>query len=198
VRVFYDKNDDAIQLIAYDTSGYIDLELNFEYERTGNGEDIDVSGEEDSGNEWYIHHKFQDNLFDARGAIAGTPSGAPEVVVQQNGNIFHFKKIPTSRYDIYMKDPFWLYYNITGIEKRFYDLGYKSTEVMKKHIDGIIDSSRYMYYDHKGVFWRRVFMCGTPWGSILPYDEEVWDYDFRKNTAIVKEVSTLKMSSVVY
>ena len=196
VRISYDDNSEAIWLTAYDKSGYIDLELNLEYEKaeekTQERKENDTSVKEESDSEFYTHHVFQDILFDACGAIARTPSDSPEVVVQANLQAMYFKKIPVCKYDIYMKDPFWLYYNIMGIERRFYDLGYKLTEVTRKYCDGIIDSSRHMYYDRKGVFLRSVFMCGTPWGSALVYDEKIWDYDYRDNTATVKEISTCK------
>lgn len=189
VRIFYDKSGEAIWLIAYDKSGYIDLELNLEYSRKENNSSV-----EEEPDEKVYTTVFQEELFDARGAIARTPTSAPEVVVQQDKYILHFKKIPSCRYDIHMKDPFWLYHTVTGVEARFYELGYKLAEATHKDVDGIIAGSRHMYYDRKGVFLKRVYMCGTPWGGALVCDEEIWDYNFRENTATMKEISVRRNS----
>jgi len=192
VRVYYNEKDEVLSITAYDKSGYIDYELNLEYsrneEKSPDRKENNSSVEEEPDEKVYTH-VFQEDLFDARGAIARTSSGAPEVVVHDNRYTLHFKNIPACRYDIYMKDPFWVYHTITGMEGRFYELGYKLTEVTHKHVDGIIARSRYMYYDRKGVFLKRVSMCGTPWGGAVVCDEEIWDYNFRDNTATMKEIS---------
>lgn len=197
VRVYYDKYDDVVRIKAYDISGYIDLELNFDFcEKDTDENENEAEGspapklDEDIPDVYT--HTFEEKLFDARGAIARTPVDVPEVVVQQEKYVFHFKEIPACRWDIYIKDPDWLYLTLTGMDKRFYDLGYKSTEFTCKDVDGIINGASYMYYDTKGVFQRRVSICGTPWGGVLVYDEEVWEYDLRRNTATMIKTSMRK------
>lgn len=191
-RVYYDEMDEMLFLEIYDKTGYMNYELNLEYtredeenqdkEKTGipvvEGPDVDV-----------YTNVYRYDFYDARGAIAKASPGAQEVVVQENQYRWHFKKIPVCQYDIYMKDPIWLYDTVTGMEGRFYELGYKLTEVTHKHVDGIIAGSRHMYYDRQGVFLKRVYMCGTPWGGAMVYDDEIWDYNFRENTATMKEIS---------
>lgn len=191
-RIYYDEHDEILYIKVYDITGYIDYELNLDY--PGKDEDGNARSAKDDGSPELdvFTNVFEDELYDAREAIANKPAAAQEVITSESGSIIHFKEIPASRWDVYIKDPLWLYNSQTGIETRFYDLGYKLTEVMTKDVDGIISGVRYMYYDANGIFQRRVFMCGTPWGGALVYDEEVWEYDFGKNTAAMIETSARK------
>lgn len=187
VRVFYDENDEILSITIYDKAGYIDYEMNLEVKGKVSDRTADDDAEELKNLLENVRHV--DELYDAKKAVLQVSPDTEDIVIYAEQCAWHFKKISVSRHDVYMQDPVWLYYNIFGLERRFYDLGYKLVGVTETESDGIITRLNRFYYDSEGTLLKRIFMCGTPWGGIVDYDEEHWAYDCEKNMVTRKDIN---------
>lgn len=192
LRAGYDAVDAMLWVKVFDETGYIDLELALDI-APQEGDDNDGTGSENL----YVN-EFEQELLDAPKIIAAKPANSAELILQSNGRVMHFREIPACAWDIYMRDPVWLFYTATGEEGILYRSGFKLTEVTHKDVDGIVAGSRHMYYNRNGMLQRRVYMCGTPWGGVLPYDEEIWNYDTNNNIATMTEIMVRKNTVLNY
>lgn len=189
IRVFYDDEGNMLFMEKFDQNGYCESSVNIEAMNN-----LAASGPQTESLVEKPDEKFVDEgsyvtkLFDAQAVLIHLPQNSLELKIEYEGSTMLFRKISPCPFDLYIKDPEYLPYDEFGPEKSLYCLGYKLIENKRLNVDGTIDCGRHRHYNKNGLFIEQEFYCGTPWGGIVTYERQEWQYDYENRRVIMRNI----------